>query len=343
MAKFFLSPGNMTLLICTLLCFSGELLAQTQEKIPDAPLFRDPVHDGSADPTVFYNHEEKKWWMVYTQRRANVKTHNLSWVHGTAIGAASSDDGGISWKYRGTLDLDYEPGHNTYWAPDVFWEDGKYHFFVSFVQGIPTDDYMDEHKILLYEGRDMWDLKFTRQIDLQSDRVIDPTVIKLPDGSYRMWYKHENAGYTTHYADSKDLVKWKPQGQAIDSAKCEGANAFYWKDKYWMITDPWKGIELFKSPDAKTWEREGMILEGIGQRPEDSAKGHHACVVPSGEYAYIFYHCNPEESFGTTTSWATIGYRQRRSVIQVARLRMEDGKVVCDRDKPFALELPEMP
>ena len=310
-----------------------------KDNMPPAPLFSDPIFDGAADPTVFWNYQEKNWWMIYTQRRANSNTSKLAWVHGTAIGVATSNDGGLNWKYRGTLDLNYEPGHNTFWAPDVLWTGEKYYVFVSYVQGVPSLDFMDEHKILLFEGTDMWNLSFIRNVDLQSDRVIDPTVILLPDGFYRMWYKNENAGYTTHYADSKNLEKWILKGQAIDSTKCEGANSFKWKGHYWMITDPWKGIDLYKSKDATNWELEGTILNGIGQRQDDGAKGHHACVVPSGEYAYIFYHCNPEESYGTTTSWQTIGYRQRRSVIQVARLRLENGKVVCDRDMPFSLEM----
>lgn len=235
--------------------------------------------------------------------------------------------------------MNYEEGHNTFWAPDVYQANGKYYVFVSYVQGIPYRDFNDEHKILLFEGEDLWDLSFARVIDLKSDRVIDPTMIRLPNGKYRMWYKNENAGYTTHYADSEDLITWNPMGQAIDSTNCEGANIFKWQEQYWMITDPWNGIELYKSNDATTWELEGTILAGSGQRSDEGAKGHHACVVPSGEYAYIFYHCNPEESFGPTTSWETIGYKQRRSVIQVARLRMDKDKVICDRDTPFSLYL----
>jgi len=36
-----------------------------------APLFRDPVHDGAADPTLVWNRQEKCWWMLYTNRRAD--------------------------------------------------------------------------------------------------------------------------------------------------------------------------------------------------------------------------------------------------------------------------------
>ena len=52
-----------------------------------------------------------------------------------------------------------------------------------------------------------------------------------------------------------------------------------------------------------------MILDEIGQRKDDSGQGHHADVVPAGEYACIFHHCNP------------------------------DGRVVCNRDEPFPFVL----
>ena len=37
-----------------------------------APLFRDPIFDGAADPTVIYNPHENAWWMVYTNRRTTI-------------------------------------------------------------------------------------------------------------------------------------------------------------------------------------------------------------------------------------------------------------------------------
>ncbi len=96
-----------------------------------APLFRDPITDGAADPVLIWNRTEKNWWMLYTQRRANSETADVAYCYGNQIGIASSDDHGQSWVYRGTLDLDIEPGHNTFWAPDVVYHNGKYHMFVS--------------------------------------------------------------------------------------------------------------------------------------------------------------------------------------------------------------------
>ncbi|MBE0698764.1 MAG: glycosyl hydrolase, partial [Anaerolineaceae bacterium] len=38
-----------------------------------APLFRDPIYDGAADPTIIWNREEKSWWLLYTNRRATAE------------------------------------------------------------------------------------------------------------------------------------------------------------------------------------------------------------------------------------------------------------------------------
>ena len=81
-----------------------------------APLFRDPIYDGAADPTLIWNRQEKSWWLLYTNRRANVECLGVAWVHGTDIGIASSLDQGHSWHYRGVLEgLEFTRGRNTFW------------------------------------------------------------------------------------------------------------------------------------------------------------------------------------------------------------------------------------
>ena len=77
-----------------------------------APLFRDPITDGAADPVLIWNRTEKNWWMLYTQRRANSETADVAYCYGNQIGIASSDDHGQSWVYRGTLDLDIDTTHS---------------------------------------------------------------------------------------------------------------------------------------------------------------------------------------------------------------------------------------
>ena len=61
------------------------------EKSP-APLFRDPVFDGAADPSAIWNHKTGEWWIFYTQRRASRVFDNVAYCYGTAIGIAVSAD-----------------------------------------------------------------------------------------------------------------------------------------------------------------------------------------------------------------------------------------------------------
>ena len=109
-------------------------------KPADKPLFRDPVFDGAADPTIIWNSKEKKWFMFYTNRRANViGLDGVTWVHGTRIGIAESTNGGASWKYRDTCDIQYRLTDYTHWAPEVIEHKGLYHMFLSYVPGVFTD------------------------------------------------------------------------------------------------------------------------------------------------------------------------------------------------------------
>jgi len=63
--------------------------AQSNQKaqLVPKPLYPDPVYDRAADPVVVWNKAEKKWFMLYTNRRANVKDlDGVTWVHGIRIG-----------------------------------------------------------------------------------------------------------------------------------------------------------------------------------------------------------------------------------------------------------------
>src|SRR5512143_64534 len=85
-------------------------------RVPPAPLYRDPVFNGAADPSLIWNDQERAWWVFYTNRRANAPDaqDGVRWCHGTDIGIASSTDGGLTWTYRGIAKgLEFEPGRNT--------------------------------------------------------------------------------------------------------------------------------------------------------------------------------------------------------------------------------------
>lgn len=151
------------------------------------PLYRDPVYDGAADPTLIWDRAGHRWVMFYTNRRANAENlPGVSWVHGTRIGMAESTDGGATWKYMGTVNVNYGKPDYTHWAPEVILNNGVYHMYLSIVPGIFND----------------WNAP-----------RIDPCVIRLPDGNWRMWFKNERI----------DLFCRQPGPLALD---CEGRSAF---------------------------------------------------------------------------------------------------------------------
>lgn len=306
-----------------------------------APLFRDPIFDGPTDPTVIYNREEKSWWMIYTARRANVPCHDVSWVHGTDLGVASSTDNGQTWLYRGTLNLEaIEHGRNTFWAPEVLWHEGTYHMFVSYITGVPTN-WNYGRRILHYTSANLWDWAYQGTLTLDSERVIDACVHPIP-GGWRMWYKDENDHSYTHYADSPDLYTWQHQGIATCDQPQEGPNVFRLAGKYWMIADVWDGQAVYSSDDLTHWVRQaGTIMAGAGIRKEDTNRAHHADVLVVDDHAYIFYFVHPGQ--GKYEYDPELGsHMVRRSSVQAAQLKVVDGQLVSIRDEAFDFFLPDL-
>jgi hypothetical protein len=303
--------------------------------IPNAPLFRDPIYDGAADPVIIWNTVAKEWWLIYTNRRAAVECQKNAWVHGTDLGIASSSDGGKSWTYRGVIEgLDFERGRNTFWAPEIIWNEGLYHMYVSYIQGVPTDWSGHKRKIIHYTSTNLWDWTYESELKLSSDYVIDAGLHKLPNGKWRMWYKDEANHSHTYAADSPDLFHWEVVGPVITGFPHEGPNVFYWKNSYWMIIDQWSGLGVYQSSDGEEWIRNGIILNESGTREDDGTIGMHADVHVNGDNAYIFYFTHPERFEGVEPS-----YKTRRSSIQAAKLELVDGTLVCNRNSPFDLVL----
>lgn len=301
---------------------------------PGAPLFRDPVYDGAADPVIIWNDREKEWWIFYTNRRAFGPNAGVSYMHGAEIGIASSSDYGKTWVYRGTAQgLQTEPGHNTYWAPEIIEHEGIYHMYVSYVRGIPND-WNQPRAILHYTSQDMWNWKYESRLALSSDRVIDACVHRLADGSWKMWYKDEVHNSHTYTAYSSDLYQWTSGPAEITDCQHEGANVFFFEGNYWMITDPWEGLGVYKSEDATHWKRCSNILQEPGSRTDDGAMANHADVLVHNGHAYIFYFTHPEVTYAQRHDpdfvWE---YRHRRTSLQVAELTGKDGELCCDRNR----------
>jgi len=305
---------------------------------PAAPLFRDPIYDGAADPTIIWNHNEKSWWILYTNRRATDPSIGVSWVHGTDIGIASSTDGGQSWIYRGTVSgLEFEPGHNTFWAPEVIRFENQYHMYVSYVRGIPST-WGFGREIIHYTSDDLWNWKFESILELSSHMVIDACVFRHPEGLWNMWYKDEAHGSATYVAESNDLYQWQVRGPVITTPAHEGPNVFRWKGAYWLIADFWKGLMVWMSDDCSSWTRQSDILVTPGTRAEDGAYGHHADVLVQDGRAYIFYFTHPgERPAGSPDTDMT--YEQKRTSLQVAELTIENRELSCRRDEPFDFHL----
>ncbi|OOQ56550.1 family 43 glycosylhydrolase [Mucilaginibacter pedocola] len=335
---------TFALLLLSLIGFN--LQAQTSTEVknqPPSPLYRDPIYDGAADPVLIYNRGAKEWVMYYTQRLANQQTPGVAFCYGTAIGVATSTDHGHTWVYKGTLKLDNFTGHNTFWAPDVIYDKGVYHMFVVYIKGVRSS-WGGDAKLVHYTSTDLWNWKYIGPMNLPDHNIIDPTLMKLPDGKWHVWYKDQKLGSVTMTAESPDLEHWKAEDKpAIGGSAHEGPKIFRFNNYYWMITDEWHGLRLYRSTDAKSWEKQGLLLDKPGKRPEDTPTGAHADVVVSGGHAYIIYFTHPgrktHQDEGPLDKDGGYTYSSKRTSIHAAELEFQDGTLVCDRDKPFGFYL----
>lgn len=302
---------------------------------PDAPkpLYRDPVYDGAADASIVYDRKARLWKMFYTNRRATMRLPDLedvAWVHGTKIGIATSRDG-FRWSYQGTADLPRQCTGETSWAPELYYERGVYHMWLTVVPGIfhrwgvPGA----EAHIAHLTSKDLSDWTCEKTVELDAARIIDASVVKIGP-TYRMWYKDENAGSLIMAADSTDLRNWtKVPGGPVSATRGEGPKVFRFKGHYWLIADAWKGLMVLRSEDALHWtQQDGFILSQPGRAPTDMAAGQHPDVVVNGDRAFIYYfvHQRNEPQAKDDPYW------YQRSAIQVAELKYENGMLSVDRE-----------
>lgn len=335
--------------LLSLMVFWGKAQGAESFTRAPSPLYRDPMYDGAADPALIWNREENSWWMLYTARRANQEVPDVAYCYGCDIGVASSKDNGKTWVYRGALNLNIEPGRNTFWAPDVLYYQGKYHLFVAYIQGAYSH-WGGEKRLAHYTSTNLWDWNFYGFIQIDSPSVIDATLCQMPVGKWRIWYKDESRGSVTMTAESEDLFSWEiEKNPAIGGAGHEGPKVFRFQDSYWMLTDEWHGMRVYRSKDCKTWEKQGLILDGPSKRTDDTPSGAHGDVLVvkdregRQEKAYVFYFTHPgreKHTAGKLDQNGVLPYAQRRSSIQVAELKFADGKLTCNREEDFDFFLP---
>ncbi len=313
------------------------MAVEASDKKAAKPLFRDPGYDGAADPVVIWNHHEQRWFMFYTNRRATDSLLNgVEWVHGTRIGIAESLDGGASWSYRDTCDIDCRLSNYTHWAPEVIAHEGTYHMYLTYVPGI-FQDWNHPRSIIHLTSNDLLKWKYQSTLKLVSDKCIDACVFPLPQGGWRMYYNNERDGKSMYYADSDDLYTWKDSGKKVVESRGEGPKVFYWKETYWLIIDEWKGLGVFRSNDLVNWiKQDKNLLQQPGTGVDDAVKGGHCDVVVNNDRAYVFYFTHPgrvAENKGIDNS------ETRRSSIQVAELFYKDGELSCHRDEDCLIGL----
>ena len=307
-----------------------------------APLYRDPVYDGAADPVLVWNPARHAWWMLYTQRRAKLDVPGVEWCHGTELGLAESRDEGLTWSYLGTVPLKAPDAEYSFWAPDVIRaDDGRYHLFVSYVPG-PANTHRNwggQRHILHYTSADLAAWTFERRLPLASDYCIDPTLFRRPDGAWRLWYKDEGHDSKTYAVESRDLKTWAAvPDPGVSKLYGEGPKAFRFRGRYWLIKDPNSGLDVYRSDDLDAWTYQGKILDQPGTRNSDGTIGKHADVVVCGDRAYIIYFTHPYTEDAPERKGVS-PLSNRHTALQAAELEVIDGKLVCDRNKPFRLRL----
>jgi len=302
-----------------------------------APLFRDPLYDGAADPSVIWNEETGEWWIFYTQRRANIPSQGVSWCYGTSIGIAASADEGRTWYYKGTcMGLDFEEGQLTFWAPDVLEANGEYHMFVTFIRGI-YHAWGGARNIIHLTSPDLLNWTYRSLLQLASDRVIDPGVMQLKDGTWRLWYKDEADGSHSKAADSPDLYKWEMTGEStVTDRGHEAPNVIFWKNYYWLLGDTGSGIPVYRSADGDNWEAQGLIMVDPGLRDDDGWFGQHPDIVILNDRAFMFYFVHPGRRLYEYPDYDyndTFPFEFKRTSLQVAELEIVEGVLKCNRDK----------
>lgn len=308
------------------------------------PAYRDPVYDGAADPVVIWNPLVEKWWMFYTNRRANQsQLPGVSWVHGTPIGIAESSDG-ANWSYLGTAnfnDLPAECGGKdvTLWAPDVvLGDDGRWHMYLTIVPGI-AETWGIPGFIAHLTSTNLYDWKFENRLSVLGTSILDADILKMPDGMWRMYYKDQNDYSSICLTESKDLYHWTAPKEVL-KINGEGPIAFHWRGYYWLIIDSWKGQTVHRSRDGNTWERqpgENLLPDGEGTGLDDVTNALHANVVVNNDRVYMYYFTHPGRT-GEDKEKDTYG--QRRTSIQVVELKLNNNDwITADRNNPTYVQL----
>lgn len=250
------------------------------------PLYRDPVYDGAADPVVVWNPAVQRWWMFYTNRRANVPgLSGVAWVHGCQIGIAESADG-AHWVYLGLAEIELPPeiggAEPTHWAPDVITAAQASSNLLGYSGSEPRSDAKDTSNPIGYlsaGGAARAGAAVGGGAEATPDgaeaKAVHHMFLTVVPGIFENWQHPRRIVHLT----SRDLRTWKYESalalasdRVIDAAvhPLPGGG---WRMWYNNERDR-KSIYHADSPDLYTWTDRGKCA-GVGERP--------------GEGPYVFW------------------------------------------------------
>ncbi len=324
-----------------------------------APIFTDPNYRGSCDPEIIWNEHDQMWYIYYTARRPMLEN---TWLR-TPIGVIASKDM-VEWEFKGYCKFDGVGGKkdapSTYWAPAIISANDSLHMFVTWKPDtVPTEGawggqgWIVHYKTPLDNPVNGWQ-KVTA-LHGSTLNTIDATVYKNED-LYHVWFKGKEKGAKKnelYHLTSNDFYKWDNPGfsksdvfnkEVTGSGFEEAPYIFQWKNKFWLITDPHNGFFVYSSTDAENWKFQGTILKEGGTRKLDKSMARHCSVAIVGDRAFIFYHVEPWRRYdlekkkgrGRTRIFDQ-PLKNRESVLQMAELELENGKITCNRNKKIKI------
>lgn len=322
------------IIICLLLLLCGVAGQQTGE-LP-APIYADPYYCGSCDPEIVWNSATGEWLFFYTGRRPAL---GVAATCGNPIGVATSRDF-KNWAFKGYCLFDGKGGkpdsEHTFWAPGVIIDGDEAHMFVTYKEDATppwgTGGCIAHYKAPVTDMLNGW-----KRVDVTigEDNCLDASVVKLENGKFRMYYvgginNPETKGRKTiRYAESDDLGNWIVKGNVLGDVNDkkvhglgyqEGVYVFRLKGRFYMLTDPHKGLATYSSDDGVTWKYHGQIMKtGSSSRTLDWSQARHPSVIVKDGKAYIIYHVEPFRPENAKGSG--LEKHQRYAFIQMAALK----------------------
>lgn len=313
-------------------------------RVPNAPFFADPNYNGSTDPEIIYNPVTKEFLVYYTSRRPLSGNSFVS----TPIGVISSKNL-LDWTFKGYCSFDGNGGDKdspmTFWAPGMIVVGDSCHMYVTRKED-STPPWGGPSKVVHYVAPLTDMINGWRFVDvaINEPNAIDACLFKNSKGSITMIYRNCLTGEPrcgTFWATSTDLKNWEKHGlvhgdvENVDKHGFhyqEGPNVIFWKDYYWLITDPHCGLPVYRSKDGIDWNYQGLILDKPGNRLYDGTYGRHASmIVTSDDRAFIVYHVEPLRNYVEYDD-TRLSIVEQLCFLQIAELKIVDGKLICERD-----------